>query len=176
MTVIANHFSRPFKGGAELTGDFDSPIQQMSPQVQKLKKYWETRKATYGQLPCICDIELMYIYEIASHIAIDDVDGDQKDFKNRFWGGELTWRFAFEATGKTVMSYQSHCFAGKLIDHYHEVIQKRQPYWQKAMQVRGRYNTRGPVEALHLPLSGKDQPDVKHVLSIFDFASYTSPD
>lgn len=176
MTIIANDLSEPIRNGAELTGDFDTQIQYMSPRVQKLKNYWETRKERRGRLPCISDIELMDIYGIASHIAIDDVDGDQEDFKNRFWGGELTWRFAFEATGKQVIFYKPSCLAEKLIDHYQEIMRSRQPYWQKAMQVRGRYNTPVPVEALHLPLSGKDQPHVKHVLSIFDFASDASSD
>ena len=176
MTVIANDYSRPTTRGAELTGDYDSQIQQMSTRVQKLKNYWETRKEGGVSMPCICDIELMEIYEIASHISIVDVYESQTDFTNRFWGGELTWRFAFEATDKPIMSYQPPCFAEKLIDHYQEVIQSAQPFWLKAMPVRGRYDTRAPVEALHLPLSGKDHPTVKHVLSIFDFASYTSSD
>lgn len=171
MNVIINDLSTSKSAGADLTGGIDAHFQQMSPRVQKLKDYWEARREANGRLPCICDIELMDIYQIASHIAIADLCINKEDYKNRFWGGELTWRFAFEATGKPVISYQPPCFAKKLIDRYEEVMQTHQPSWQKAMQVRGRYNSHMPVEALHLPLLGKDQPHVQHVISIFDFAS-----
>jgi len=176
MTIVVNDFRNPVRGAIEWSGENAPDIQHMSPRVQILKRYWDGHKESHGHLPCICDIELMDIYQIAPHIAIDDIGPYQDDFKNRYWGGELTWRFAFEATGKYVVSYQPPCFAEKLITRYQDVMQSRQPSWQKAMKVRGRYNTHVPVEALHLPLSGRDQPHVKHVLSIFDFVSGASSD
>lgn len=158
-----------------LERDLNGHFNEMSTRVKKLKTYWDAHTDKLGKIPCICDIELMDIYDISSHIALDDVSDTKDGFKNRFWGGELTWRFAFEGTGKFVASYQPECLADKLLARYQSIIQSQQPCWQKAMQVRGRYNSHAPVEALHLPLTGKDQRNVKHVLSIFDFASHATP-
>lgn len=175
MNVIANDFGRTSESAKGLAADIDAHLQEMSPRVKRLKSYWDAHKKSLGRIPCICDIELMDIYDISSHITLDDVGDSKEDFKNRFWGGELTWRFAFEGTGKRVASYQPPCFSEKLIDRYQEIMQSQQPCWQKTMQVRGRYDSHAPVEALHLPLFGKDQAHVKHVLSIFDFASHAAP-
>ena len=143
----------------------------MSPRTQMLKSYWDTRRGSRDQLPRICDIELMDLYEIAPYLALNDVALKDQDFKNRYWGGELTWRFAFEGTGKRIQEYLPPCFGDKLLEGFRDVVQTEQPQWHKAILVRGRYNTHFPVEALHLPLRGKDLAGVQHVLSIFDFVS-----
>lgn len=175
MNVIAHSFDNTNHNETELASDLDAHLHEMSPRVRKLKFYWEAQKNENGKMPCICDIELMDIYDISSNIAMDDVGGKKESFKNRFWGGELTWRFAFEGTAKPVTSFQPPCFSAKLINRYEEILCTRQPYWQKSMQVRGRYDSHAPVEVLHLPLSGKDKPHVQHILSIFDFASHAAP-
>lgn len=171
MTAISEELGGPQATIAGPALDLDLYFQQMSPRTQMLKSYWDVRKAAAEELPCICDIELMDIYEIAPYIALVDLATKDEDFKNRYWGGELTWRFAFEGTGKPIQDYLPPCFGQKLIEGFREVMRTEQPQWQKAMQVRGRYNAYFPVEVLHLPVRGKDRAGIQHVLSIFDFAS-----
>ncbi len=171
MTTISEELGGPQATIAGPALDLDLYFQQMSPRTQMLKSFWDARKAAVDELPGLCDIELMNIYEIAPYIALVDLAAKDEDFKNRYWGGELTWRFAFEGTGKAIQDYLPPCFGQKLIEGFRNVMQTQQPQWQKAMLVRGLYNAYFPVEVLHLPVRGKDLAGVQHVLSIFDFPS-----
>lgn len=171
MTAISKKLREPQATIAGPALDLDLYFRQMSPRTQMLKGYWDAHKVTADKLPRICDIELMDIYEIAPYLSIADVAEKDEDFKNRYWGGELTWRFAFEGTGKPIQDYLPPCFGQKLIEGFRDVVRTEQPQWQKAMLVRGRYNAHFPIEVLHLPLRGKDLAGVQHVLSIFDFVS-----
>ena len=94
--------------------DLDLYFQQMSPRTQMLKSYWDARKAASDTLPEMGDIELMDLYEIAPYIALVDLAPKNEDFKNRYWGGELTWRFAFEGSSKPIQDYLPSCFAQRL--------------------------------------------------------------
>ena len=174
MNVIAHDFNISPGTETDLISDLDAHLHEMSPRVRKLKRYWQTRSCGKNEIPRISDIELMDIYDISSYIALDDVGDNKESFKNRFWGGELTWRFAFEGTAKPVISYQPSCFSEKLINRYEQVMHTHRPYWQEAMQVRGRYNAHAPIEVLHLPILGKDGSRICHILTIFDFASHTA--
>ena len=171
MIAISEELGGPQATIAGPALDLDLYFQQMSPRAQILKSYWDSCKATADELPRICDIELMDIYEIAPYLSVVDLAQKDEDFKNRYWGGELTWRFAFEGTSKPIQDYLPPCFGQRLIESFRDVMQTGQAQWQKAMPVRGRYNAYFPVEALHLPVRGKDLAGVQHVLSIFDFVS-----
>lgn len=171
MTAISEELGGPQATIVGPTLDLELYFQQMSPRTQILKSYWDARKAAADELPRIRDIELMDIYEIAPYIALVDLADKDEGFKNRYWGGELTWRFAFEGSGKPIQDYRPPCFGQTLIEGFRDIMRTQQPQWQKAMQVRGRYNAYFPVEVLQLPVYGKDLAGVQHVLSIFDFAS-----
>jgi hypothetical protein len=96
MTTISEELGGPQATIAGPALDLDLYFQQMSPRTQMLKSFWDAHKAAVDELPGLCDIELMNIYEIAPYIALVDLAAKDEDFKNRYWGGELTWRFAFE--------------------------------------------------------------------------------
>lgn len=141
-----------------------------SPLIKTMRDYWEKRRQNGTQIPCICDIELMDIYEIASHLIIDDVDDDPTRYINRFWGGELTWRFSFEGTSKPVSEFRPTSLASTLQKRYRDVMKMKRPHWQKVTKITGQFNSDLPVEMLHLPLLGKQEDRIRHVLTVFDFS------
>lgn len=144
---------------------------KMSPSVKILQDHWESQCPSKNNIPCICDIDLMEIYQIASHIVIDDIANDVENYQNRFWGSELTWRFSFEGTNKAVTEYRPANFSKLLIERYQEVAQTKRPHWQKATPINGSLNSYLPVEMVHLPLRGREDPQVCHIISVFDFSS-----
>ncbi len=86
MTAISEELGGPQATIAGPALDLDLYFQQMSERTQMLKSYWDARKGVADELPCICDIELMDIYEIAPYIALVDLAAKDSGFKNRYWG------------------------------------------------------------------------------------------
>lgn len=170
MTFISKN-TGPLQDHADaIIVDLDMHEDEMSPLTQRMKRYWSGCYSSTNKVPTIKDIELMDIYDVASHTVIDDIDIDQKGFRNRFWGGELTWRLSFEGTGKPVTAYQPSHLAEVLMSRYQRIVQSERPIWQKVTNIRDQFNSWMPVEILHLPLRGKENASVQHIISVFDFA------
>lgn len=153
--------------------DLDNYDDEMSPTIQKATQYWNGLLETAGSIPRISDVELMDIYDIASNIMIDDLADDMDLCRNRFWGSELTTRFSFEGSKKLVASYQPRELADLILKRYPRIVQSGAPIWRKTTKLHDHFNACTALEMIHLPLFGRENSSIQHVLSVFDFSRPT---
>ncbi|MBO6520451.1 MAG: PAS domain-containing protein [Rhodospirillales bacterium] len=89
--------------------EVDAEHPPEKPHALVLYDYWLDKRGQRG-FPSWRDIDLLDIWEITPYLIVKDVIGNGEDFRNRFWGTQITHRVGFDASGKT------HC----------EVYEKRQ--------------------------------------------------
>ncbi|WNJ99781.1 hypothetical protein L2D14_18220 [Thalassospiraceae bacterium LMO-JJ14] len=139
-----------------------------APITLRLIDYWRARMPEGNGLPRLQDFELMDLYDIATSLAIKDAVDDGRDFKNRFWGSDLTIAFGFEGSGRLVSSYE--------LSNMRYAVSRRYAYVYTtgtSSMARGHISWIPGKEYLafelvHLPLWGTGD-SIQHIISAYHF-------
>ena len=140
----------------------------LSPVTRKLVAYWNGKRPAAGGLPKRSDIELMDLYDIASHLVVKDVVGNGEAFINRFWGTDVTEALGFDGTGMSVSDYRPATMRDAVTKRYRHIVETG-----RSSMARGNLSTMPgkehiPFELVHLPLAGRTDR-VEHIISAYHF-------
>ncbi len=134
-----------------------------------LVSYWFQRCAIAPETgPQWADFELMDIYKIANRVVVKDVLNGGEEFRNRYWGTNITEAFQIDATGKIIRQYLSLEHTRQALDVLRLVIRDVRPVrvWGRAAFFEQTQHK--PFEAAFVPLFDGDG-SATQVISAFNF-------
>ena len=135
--------------------------------ARRLYEYW-LEKCGERAFPSWRDIDLLDLWQIASCLIVKDVIDNGADFRNRYWGTQITQRAGFDATGRTHFEIYKDQPLGPQMDTYQAVINMRRPYMvhRTSTFIEGREFV--VFNALNLPLGASDEK-VDHIMIAIDY-------
>ncbi len=139
-----------------------------SSRVMLFYEYWLSR-CEGDDIPRWSAIDLMDIYIFAPFIAVKDVVDNGAEFRNRYWGTELTNAYGYDATGKSFSDYLSPDAVAEGLAVHRSVMSTRKPLKSSGTLVFWKDKSHIAFEGLICPLKGKDD-GVGHMISCYDFA------
>lgn len=137
------------------------------PNARRLYNYWLEKRGQRA-FPSWRDIDLLDLWQIASCLIVKDVIDYGADFRNRYWGTQVTQRAGFDATGRTHSEIYKNQPLGPQMDTYQAVINTRRPYMvhRTSTFIEGREFV--VFNALNLPLGTSDEK-VDHIMIAIDY-------
>jgi len=145
-------------------GPANPPTQ---PNACALYDYWQ-QKCAGRAYPAWRDIDLLDIWQIAPYLIIKDVIDGGLDFRNRYWGTQVTARAGFDGTGRTHREIYKNQPQGPQMDNYRAVVESGKPnsVYRSSAFIAGReyviYNS------LNLPL-GDAENQVDNIIIVIDY-------
>ncbi len=135
------------------------------PNAQLLYDYWLEKRAGRA-FPSWQDIDLLDLWRIASCLIVKDVIDGGADFRNRYWGTQVTQRAGFDATGRTHIEIYRNQPLGPQLETYQAVVSSGQAssIHRSSAFIAGREFV--VFNALNLPLGETDARVDKLIIAV----------
>ncbi|NQV45538.1 MAG: PAS domain-containing protein [Rhodospirillales bacterium] len=151
-----------------IDGIEDGQLDTLHPACADVLHYWQQCAEAAGGIPKLSDIDLMEIWQHASHITIKDVETDPISNATRLrfryagtmvfelTGHELTGRYMDEVydSADEIHDVQSHVVSSGNLHFWKRILQNTSAGWDPI-----------PYESLSLPLKD-DSGSITHILTI----------
>jgi len=134
-----------------------------------LTDYWLVKKQeSPTSRPQWSQFEMMDIYTIAPRVIIKDVLKGGEEFRNRYWGTQMTNAFHIDATGKITREYLSDEFTRQGLNLLRMVAQDVRPVrvWGRARFFS--HTDHKSFEAAFVPLFNEEGRPTQ-IVSAFNF-------
>lgn len=151
-----------------IDGTDDGQLSALHPACADVLHYWQQRGEAAGGTPKLSDIDLMDIWQHASHITIKDVEIDPVS--------NVT-RFRFRYAGTMVFELTGHELTGRYLDEVYDpadeihdmqsriVSSGNLHFWKRILQNTSSGWDPIPYESLNLPLKN-DSGSIVHILTM----------
>lgn len=148
-------------GQVGVSNEFESTL------CKHLYAYWQERRGAHPY-PTWDDIDLIKIYDLAPRVLVKDVVDNGLEFRNRFWGTDLTYILGLDATGLLIRDYAQPDRLSHALDMYRLAMRSDLPVRKRGkIKVNGREDA--AFEAILLPLSAEDRTAIGQIMALYDF-------